>query len=192
MTSKALTNWQTDRAIRLDRLEVAHRAVGGRLLAGGLSRALVLQLTAEFQGFARELHDEASLALATALAQGDPDRRRRLRAPYLHARRLDRGNAGPHALDEDFRLFGIKLWDQLRRRHPTRARHWHDRLALLTEARNGLAHADGPKVARVEAAGRGITLGSARRWRSTLDGLAVAMDRVVGEEFHRELGIRPW
>jgi hypothetical protein len=79
MTSKALTNWQTDRAIRLDRLEVAHGAVGGRLLAGGLSRALVLQLTAEFQGFARDLHDEASRALATALAQGDPERRERLR-----------------------------------------------------------------------------------------------------------------
>lgn len=161
MASKALTGWQTDRAIRLDRLEVAHAAVGGRLLA-------------------------------TALAQGDPERRERLRTPYLHGRRLDRGNAGPHALDEDFRLFGIELWSRLRRRHPAKARQWHDRLALLTEACNGLAHADGPKVAKVEAAGWGITLGSARRWRSTLDGLAVAMDRVVGEEFDRELGVRPW
>jgi hypothetical protein len=146
MTSKALTNWQTDRAIRLDRLEVAHRAVGGRLLAGGLCRALVLQLTAEFQGFARDLHDEASYALVATLAPGDPLRQQRLRVPYELGRRIDRGSASPEALHRDFSMFSLRLWDELRRCYPTRGRQWRDRLALLHDARNGLAHADGRKL----------------------------------------------
>lgn len=145
MTSAALVTWKTGRASRLDRLEAAHAAVygtgdGGRRLAGGLNRALILQLAAEFQGFARDLHDEARYALVGELAAGDGQRQ----------------------------------------------------LVLLNEARNGLAHADDQKTARVAATGWLLTLRSARRWRGTLNGLAIGMDSVGGEHLRRNLGVRAW
>jgi hypothetical protein len=197
MTSRALTTWQNDRAARLDRLEAAHASLdgsgpGARKLTEELNHALVLRLTTEFQGFARDLHDEAASALVAALAPGDPPRQRRLRRPYQYARRIDRGNAGPEALRQDFWLYDLPLWDELRRRYPTRGQHWRDRLALLHDARNGLAHADGPKLARVIATGWPITIRSARRWRSSLDRLTAAMDRVVADHLHREFGVTSW
>lgn len=86
----------------------------------------------------------------------------------------------------------MSLWDDLRRHHPRRGRQWHDRLALLNGMRNGLAHADDQRVAGVVAAGWPLTLHSARRWRGTLDGLAVGVDRVVYEHLRREFGVTAW
>lgn len=195
--SRALTKWRNDRAVRLDRPEAVHASVGssrpgGRQLTDGLNRALVLQLTAEFQGFARDLHSEAANALVLALAAGDPDRQDALLIPYTRSRRLSRGNADPGALGQDFGLFGMPLWDDLRRRYPRRGQQWHDRLAMLNEARNGLAHADERKTARVEAAGWPSTLRSARRWRGTLEGLVRGMDRTVEGYLQRRFGVRLW
>jgi hypothetical protein len=192
MASNALAKWQADRRVRLDRLEVTHSPVAARTLADGLNRALILQLAAEFQGFARELHDEAARALAAVLAPGDPVRQRTLIVPYQKQRRLARGNASPASLGEDFGLFGLRLWEGLRRLYPIRGQQWHDRLALLNEARNGLAHADDQKVAKVTSAGWPLTLRSARRWRGMLDGLVVGMDRVVYEHLRRKLGVTAW
>jgi hypothetical protein len=152
----------------------------------------VLRLATEFQGFARDLHDEASYALVTALAPNDPVRQQQLRVPYQCARRLDRGNASPDALHQDFRLFDLLLWERLGLTHPARSRQWRSRLTLLNEARNGLAHSDGQKVARVVAAGWPVAIRSVRRWRSTLDALATAMDSVVGDHFGRMLAVKVW
>jgi hypothetical protein len=184
VTSKALSTWQSARAARLDRLEAAHAAVGGsgpgrRWLTEELNHALILRMAAEFQGYARDLHEEAGRAVAAALAPDDPALQATVVLPYQLGRRLDRSNADPNALDHDFGMFGLDVWEKLERRSPTRSRRWRQRLALLNQARNGLAHADDQKVARVEAAGWPLTLRAARRWRGTLDGLATAMDRVV-------------
>jgi hypothetical protein len=192
MASNALTKWRTDRAVRLDRLEVTHTSMNARTLTDGLNRALVLQLAAEFQGFARDLHDEAATALVAALAPSHQQRQRTLIIPYKEHRRLSYGNASPAGLARDFGLLGMSLWDILRALYPTRGRQWHDRLALLIEMRNGLAHADEQKVAKVVAAGWPLTIRSARRWRGTLDGLAIAMDRVVHDHLDRRLGISAW
>lgn len=192
MASNALAKWRTDRAIRLDRLEITHTSVNARTLSDGLNRALVLQLAAEFQGFARDLHADAARALVTSLAPGSAPRQEMLIVPYERHRRLARGNASPASLAEDFMLFGMELWPDLLRRHPTRGRQWHDRLVLLNDMRNGLAHADDQKVTRVLVAGWPLTLRSARRWRGTLDGLATGMDRAVSEHFSRHFGITAW
>lgn len=192
MASNALTKWRTDRAVRLDRLEVTHTALNARTLTDGLNRALVLQLAAEFQGFARDLHDDAASALVASLAPGNPLRQYALIVPYERNRRLARGNAGPTSLGEDFTLFGMHLWDELRRHHPTRGRQWRDRLELLDHIRNGLAHADDQKVAKVVAAGWPLTLRSARRWRGTLDRLATAMDRSVFDHLSRRFDVTSW
>jgi hypothetical protein len=192
MASTALMKWRTDRAIRLDRLEVTHTSVNARTLADGLNRALVLQLAAEFQGFARDLHADAARVLVASLAPGSAPRQETLIVPYERNRRLARGNASPASLGEDFMLFGLNLWKELLRHHPTRGRQWHDRLALLIDMRNGFAHADDRRVAKVVAAGWPLTLRSARRWRATLDGLATGMDRVVWEHLSRHFGIAAW
>jgi hypothetical protein len=106
--------------------------------------------------------------------------------------RLDRGNATPASLGEDFGLLGMSLWEDLRGLYPARARVWHERLALLNELRNGLAHADDQRVVTVSAAGWPLTLRSIRRWRSTLDRLAIGMDRAVREHLREKLGVVPW
>lgn len=47
-------------------------------------------------------------------------------------------------------------------------------------ASNGIAHDDHRKLGQARSDGWPLTLRSADRWRSALDGLAQAMDRVVG------------
>ena len=77
MPSAALSDWKSHRATRLDRLLAAHRTVrvansGRRWITEELNHSLILRLAAEFQGFARQLHDETSEVLVAALAPDDP------------------------------------------------------------------------------------------------------------------------
>lgn len=130
--------------------------------------------------------------MVAALAPDEQLRQSMLIVPYVRHRRLARGNATPASLGEDFGLLGMSLWDDLRRFYPSRARLWHDRLALLNELRNGLAHADEQRVATVSDAGWPLTLRSARRWRVTLNRLAIGMDRAVHEHLREKLGVVPW
>lgn len=197
MPSIALHDWRTSRADRLTRLQVAHATVGGtgpgrRWLTEELNHALVLRLAAEFQGFARDLHDEAATAIAGSLAAGVPPREQALRRAFTAPRRLDRGNATETVLAHDFGLLGLELWIALQRRFPTRSRRWRQQLGVLNSARNGLAHADSQRLARVVAAGWPLTLQSVRRWRSMLDGLATGIDRVTSDHLDRVFGTRAW
>ncbi len=73
----------------------------------------------------------------------------------------------------------MSLWEELKARHPKRAQEWNSRLALLNEARNGIAHDDQSKITKVREAGWPLTLASARKWRRSLDGLAVGMDDAI-------------
>jgi hypothetical protein len=195
--SAALALWKSDRATRLDRLLAAHKHVrmtnsGRRWVTDELNHSLILRLASEFQGFARELHDDASEAVVAALAPGDADLQAALLLPYTTGRRLDRGNADPGALHQDFGLFGVDLWSALHRRYPSRAPKWHRQLQLLNTARNGLAHDDGQRIRQVLASGWLLTLPFIHRWRIGLDGLATGMDDVIGHYVHQTLCVRPW
>jgi hypothetical protein len=197
MTSTALRAWRSQRAERLDRLVSAHATVGGsgpgrRWLTEELNHALVLRLATEFQGFARDLHDEASDAIASALSAGVPERGETLIALFSTTRRLNRGNASPDVLAHDFGLFGMRLWEDLQQRFPTRASQWQERLLLLNSARNGLAHADTQRIEKVVNAGWPPTLQSVRRWRSTLEALSTGIDHATGEHLDRVFGSRAW
>ena len=197
MPSAALLTWRSERARRLDRLQFAHATVGGtgpgrRYLTEELNHALILRLAAEFQGFARDLHDEAAARLAATLSARVAERERALLSLLTTTRRLDRGNANPSVLMHDFGLFGLELWAELQQRFPVRAGRWRQRLALLNDARNGLAHADSRRIELVAAAGWPLTLASARRWRRSLDALAAGMDRATGEHLGRVFGARTW
>jgi hypothetical protein len=197
VSSSALNVWASTRAERLDRLRAAHVAVSGsgpgrRWQTEELNHSLVLRLASEFQGFARELHDETVSAVVTQVAPRSPQVQLALQIPYTSGRRLDRGNADPGALGSDFGLFGLQLWPELDRRYLKRAPEWNRKLEALNKARNGLAHDDALRLAQVRAAGWPLTLGSVDKWRRALDGLTAAMDDVVAVHVGRLFGARPW
>ncbi|CRK60790.1 hypothetical protein [Alloactinosynnema sp. L-07] len=157
-----------------------------------MNHAILLRLASEFQGFCRDLHDEAVLALVAAVAPSNTQVRQVLSVPFRAARRLDRGNAEPGGLGNDFGLLGMTLWPDLKSRYPAKGDEWRRRLELLNEARNGVAHDDASKILKVHAAGWPLTLSSIKKWRTTLDGLAGGMDTVTSEYLHQLLGVRPW
>lgn len=140
MTSSALSEWRTSRAAKIERLLTAHKAIGGSTPGGRwetaeLNHAIILRLASEFQGFCRDLHDEAVRVVVSALVPDRPELRQRLALPYLTMRKLDRGNATPDGLGNDFGLLGISLWADLEAKHPQKASHWRQRLRLLNEVR---------------------------------------------------------
>jgi hypothetical protein len=100
MASAALVRWETDQAEELDRIEVAHQAVGGagrgrRWRIQHMNDSYILLLTGHFQRFARGLHDEACLFVANQM----PSHAFALvQAAFLRDRKLDRGNAHPGSL----------------------------------------------------------------------------------------------
>jgi len=170
MPSVSLNTWTTVRAQRIKRLRAAHEAFGGtgpgrRWVTDELNHALILRLASEFQGFARDLHDECGLFIARCLAPGNRQLQDSLRIPYTLYRKMNQGNADPGTLGNDFGLFGM--------------------------ARNGIAH-DGTKIARVQANGWPLTLRSVDRWKSSLDGLARGIDRAVGGHLKLMYGTTPW
>jgi hypothetical protein len=197
MSSASLVTWAAIRADRIRRLRAAHEAFGGsgpgrRWVTDELNHALILRLASEFQGFARDLHDESGLFVARCLAPWDQQLQDSLRIPYTLYRKMNQGNADPGTLGNDFGLFGMPLWADLQARYPAHARGWNQKLAALTMARNGIVHDDSAKIARVQADGWPLTLRSVDRWKSSLDGLARGMDRVVGGHLRLMYGTTPW
>jgi hypothetical protein len=118
--------WTTVRAQRIKRLRAAHEAFGGtgprrRWVTDELNHALILRLASEFQGFARDLHDECGLFIARCLAPGNQQLQDSLRIPYTLHRKMNQGNADPGTLGNDFGLFDMVLWADLQARYPTHA-----------------------------------------------------------------------
>lgn len=66
-----------------------------------LNHALVLRLASEFQGYSRDLHNEAGLVLTRSVAPGNQQLQDNLRIPYTANRKLDQGNADPGSLGAD-------------------------------------------------------------------------------------------
>jgi hypothetical protein len=158
MASTSLMMWAAARANRIKRLRAAHEAFGGtgpgrRWVTDELNHALILRLASEFQGFARDLHDETGAFVARCLAPGNQQLQDSLRIPYTLYRKMNQG---------------------------------------INMARNGIVHDDGAKIARVQADGWPLTLRSVDRWKSSLDGLARGMDRVVSGHLKLMYGTTPW
>jgi hypothetical protein len=194
-SSKALADWQSDRAQRIERLRAAHSAflhteAGHAFGAKEIEHSLILRLASEFQGFARDLHSEAVDAVLDWLCPDDPALRKVLRTPYLDSRRLDLGNADPKGIAHDFNLLGIAFWPELGARNAT-AQQWRGHLGALNTARNGLMHSDDGKINRLVSSGWPLGLRSAELWRASLDQLAGAMDDLVGARVGGLTGRRP-
>jgi hypothetical protein len=197
MPSGSLTTWDSARTERIKRLRAAHHALGGaargrRWVTDELNQALILRLASEFQGFARDLHDEAGVFVTGRLAPGNRQLQDVLQLPYTVSRKLNQGNADPGTLGNDFGLFGLGLWTALQSRYPARAKGWNQKLAALNMARNGIVHFNVAKIARVQADGRPLTLQSVDRWKAALDGLTQGIDRVVDGHLKLVYGTQPW
>lgn len=169
----------------------AHQAVGGssrgrRRGTRELNHAAVLLLSAEFQGFCRDVHDEVVSHIASVTPPGV---RPLVRNALRSVRRLDRANPDESTLAVDFRLLGFELWDECASRSARTAGH-RERLRTLMAWRNAIAHSDFTKPA---LGGRTrINLSEIRRIRSSLNRLVDLIDGVAYDEIRRQTGTSPW
>ncbi len=194
MPSNAQAIWNATRTSRFDELEAVHRNIAGatpgrKWLTEQLDRAYVVALASQFQGFARDLHSEAS----SLVAQRAPVSVAGLVESALTLNRyLDRGNATPGNLGSDFLRLGIDLWPAL---YAIDMRNQRRRLALeqITAWRNSIVHdAPMPTGSAATVANTRPTLTWCRRWRRMLAALALSLDSVVGSHLELLLGSRPW
>ncbi len=197
MPSSALTSWRKRRNERLDDLLRAHRSVGGsargrRWRTTTLNEALLLRLAAEFQGFARDLHPDACDVFAEWTAPSNPTLRQVVRARLIEGRELERGNAHPGSIGADFGRLGFDVWPALAVRDGRTAAH-NRSLERLNDVRNGLAHANEAKLAKLRAEGVTFALGTYRKWRRDLDILADNLDAETAAQLGRLFGRQgPW
>lgn len=109
-------------------------------------------------------------------------------------RQLDRGNANPGALGNDFSRLGLLLWPALTTASNGKSTRWNRELDSLNLARNAIAHDDQDKFLELRNRGKfPITLATVKSWRRALDLLAITMDDVVADFLGSIIGgPRPW
>jgi hypothetical protein len=180
MPSRSLRRWTEDGAIALDRMEQAHRAVGGssrgrRYATQQINQSYLVLLSSHFQQFCRDLHSEAVDHLLRGL---DPALLLVVQPVFISDRKLDRGNPTPGNLGSDFGRLGMTFWpdvNALHRRNAARAK----RLELMGHWRNAIAHQDFAGNARHLGGRTEIALADVRRFRSTCGALALGFDSAV-------------
>jgi hypothetical protein len=188
MSSHALQGWLTVRKQALDEIENAHRKVGGprrgrRHATRQLNYAYAVLLSAQFQGFCRELHDECVRLLVQWITPIG------LRAPFgkalLQARKLDTGNPNPGNLGADFGRFGLEFWNEVNQldvRNPGRC----NELLELTQWRNAIAHQDPDFLAQET-----LHFDDVRAWRRVCENLAFCFDEVMQSHIESITGASP-
>lgn len=199
MSSSAHQEWNGSRRSRIDELLSVHTSVGGsgrgrRWRTEQLNWAITMRLAGEFQGFARELHDQSIECCVKSISTFNPALGNITRISMSRDRQLDRGNANPGALGSDFSRIGLILWPALETASRGRSNKWNSELDSLNLARNAIAHDDQDKFLKLRDAGKfPITLATVKSWRQALDALAASMDDVVGSYLGTILGgPRPW
>ena len=192
MPSEALLRWRGEARRHLDAFARAHRALGRRSAREvELNHAYAIALSARFQEFCRNLHDEAARFLSRSV--GSPRASDVLGQALTEGRRIDTGNPNPGALAQDFRRFGLELWPKLDAIDRTAA-VWRARLEKLNAWRNAVAHRSFARRPDLRLAGdrRILRLSDVRTWRTACDRLARSMDRAIGEWLRTLVGISPW
>src|SRR5437867_1688373 len=112
--SNSLLQWQRARRADLDQIHRAHRAVGGvgpgrRYATEQVNHAYAVLLSSQFQGFCRDLHSEC----VYHIVQATPPRLRNvLRGEFGFSRALNRGNASPSNIGQDFARIGLRIWEE--------------------------------------------------------------------------------
>ncbi|MBB6406179.1 HEPN domain-containing protein [Arthrobacter sp. AZCC_0090] len=196
MGSLALQSWNTERAEHLNALREVHsNLTGGRRgrqwATEQLNHALIARLISEFQGFSRDLHDEAIDFIFQEAVATSPSIEPILRSGLLNRRGLDTGNPTLTNLASDFSKLGLTAFRARLGAHNSAAESWLADLSSLNEARNAIAHGDDVKLAHVLQTHR-LTQETARRWRTSLNRLARGMDSIVGAYLKSLTGKKPW
>ncbi|MGH2864929.1 MAG: hypothetical protein ACRDJX_06730 [Solirubrobacteraceae bacterium] len=155
-----------------------------------LNYAYTTLLAARFQGFARALHTQTADAIAAGAHNATY--RALLRESLTHNRALERQNAQPNSIAEDFDRFGFDIWTQVDGERSGNDQRRRKLWALITW-RNAITHDDiGTKLARGALEPLAISLVTCRSWRSALNVLAASLDKVTADRC-QTLGLpRPW
>jgi hypothetical protein len=141
-------------------------------------------LSAQFQGFCRELHDEC---VSLLVQWGTPAA---LQSAFEKAlvlnRKLDTGNPNPGNIGSDFNRLGVTFWDRvhaLDARNASRLRQ----LEGLNDWRNAIAHQQ-PSM----PAWKPLHLHHVREWRRACENLALGFDEVMRSYIESITGTSPW
>jgi hypothetical protein len=148
-------------------------------------------MVADFQAFARDLHDLAASAIVD-LSGVDARYRGVLVGAATEGRLVDRGNAGLRALQLDYRRLGIAdLGNQLAQRDPA----WQDDRAAyeqLIDLRNAIAHGNQRQLDKLRYDHVLDTRNWAQTRRPALNRIARALDRLVWDHLSGVYGQDPW
>lgn len=191
MPSNSYLEWTIARAAVLDEIEAVHANVGGtsrgrRYATQQINRAYAVLLSSEFQGFCRQFHSECA---GRIIDLAPLNIRPVIRSQFLWGRSLDRGNPQAGSIGSDFGRFGLQFWLEVYSKHS----HNERRRELLDELiawRNAIAHNDfDPLIFGPDPV---LHLVQVRAWRSALNGLCEAFDKVMFDCLTRVLGAIPW
>ncbi len=148
MDSKALKKWKDNRIRELNQLADIHNTIGGpkagrRYATEQLNHAYLVAVSAQFQGYCRDLHTEAAFDFVERLGTSD-EFARILRSTLTKNRKLAQKNPSRSAIAEDFGLLGMEdFWKRVER--PGGAVRTRQRLSWLDSMniwRNAIAHND--------------------------------------------------
>lgn len=144
MPSASLQRWQTERSAVLDEIERAHKHVrgsgtGARLATQQINQAYVLLLSAQFQGFCRDLYWECVDVFVRPLTAASYQNV--VRRNLLLNVKLDRGNPNPGNIGSDFNRIHLAFGQDV---DAIDAKNSQRKATLieLSEWRNAIAHHD--------------------------------------------------
>ena len=182
--SPAYLRWRSERCAALDSLEHVHARMTGKkrgrqYATEQLNLALFVSLAAQFQGFCRDLQDDAANQIASRIASGGAQQSTVIRNALTRGRKLDVGNATTGGIGNDFALLGMKMWPNVKAAYPVKGPKWNVTLDDLNAVRNAIAHSDDQKLSDARR-NQQLHLATFKKWRSSLKGAASGFDRVVG------------
>jgi hypothetical protein len=111
-----------------------------------------------------------------------------MRAQFLTARRLDRGNPTSGNIGADFNRLGLDFWPEVRRAH-SRNESRQEQLDRIAGWRNAIADQDfeSARLAPVR-----LHLVTIRRWRRICTALAGSFDHVMSRYLGAVAAANPW
>lgn len=190
MPSVSLRTWNAKRGAALDELEAAHRSLGGakrgrRYTTQQINQAYAMLLSAQFQGFCRDLHSESADHFVQSVPAG---LQTVLRAVLVQSRKIDQGNQNPGNLGNDYNRFGILFWDEVKARD-SRNQARLNQLDDLNKWRNAIAHQDFRAIMPAPVV---LPLKRVRSWRKACNEIAISFDEVMCSHLQAVNGTAPW
>ena len=207
--SFAHRRWIDKRRPAIDELEFTQPAIPksgcGRFSQHDLLRAIAhahaVRVVAEFQGFARDLHNVAAECVVV-LAGTASQHQALLIRNIKEGRMLDSGNPTFENIQRDFKRVGIgDLRARVEKHDPSwkaagrgTARMAGDAASLenLIQLRNSIAHGNDGQLIRLRTKGIRGTLKWTKGQLPALYRIVIALDRSVWDYFKEEFGQEPW